>query len=222
MARHQLSNADRLYLGSVRNNRFQDGKPGLPISPLYVYTVQPAVAVATAAAASQAVTTAWTLNGTLASGGVVTFDVPRNVVAAWTNTAIITITGTDAYGLPLVEASASGTSHTGNKAFKTITSITSNAALTAATAGTGAKLGLPIRSDAGSTLLVLLNGVSVDAATAVRAVTTAATSTTGDVRGTVTTAGTMNATNYFMVLMGYAQGQLTDYNAAYGVAQFAG
>lgn len=73
-----------------------------------------------------------------------TADVPRNVVAAWTGTAILTVTGTDAYGNTIVEKSGSGTSLTGKKAFKTVTGISSSANITALTVGTGDVLGLPV------------------------------------------------------------------------------
>ena len=72
------------------------------------------------------------------------FDVPRNVVAGWTGTAVLTFTGKDEYGNTMVETSASGTSHTGSKAFKEITSVSSSASITSATVGTGNKLGLPV------------------------------------------------------------------------------
>ena len=72
-----------------------------------------------------------------------TADVPRNVVAAWTGTAVLTITGTDEYGNTIVESSASGTSLTGLKAFKTVTGISSSANITSLTVGTGDVLGLP-------------------------------------------------------------------------------
>lgn len=71
-------------------------------------------------------------------------DVPRNVVAAWTGAAIMTVTGQDEYGNTMIEASASGTSLTGKKAFKKITSIAVSANVTALTVGTGDVLGLPI------------------------------------------------------------------------------
>ena len=55
--------------------------------------------------ASQNVTIATTplalLNGALASGGKVVLDVPRNVVAAWTGAAVVTVTGTDEHGNPV-------------------------------------------------------------------------------------------------------------------------
>lgn len=70
-------------------------------------------------------------------------DVPRNVVAAWTNTAVLTVTGKDEYGDVMIEQSASGTSFTGKKAFKEITSIAVSADVTSLTVGTGDVLGLP-------------------------------------------------------------------------------
>lgn len=73
-----------------------------------------------------------------------TADVPRNVVAAWTGTAVLTITGKDAYGNTIVESSASGTSLTGTKAFKQVTGISSSANITSLTVGTGNVLGLPV------------------------------------------------------------------------------
>lgn len=72
-----------------------------------------------------------------------TADAPRNVVAAWTGTAVLTVTGTDEYGNTIVESSASGTSLAGKKAFKTVTGISSSANITSLTVGTGDILGLP-------------------------------------------------------------------------------
>ena len=109
----------------------------------------PAAAAANNIAASQSVAAAasFSLNGSLLSAvatGKVILDVPRNVVAAWTTTSILTITGKDEYGNTMIEVSASGTSHTGKKAFKEITSVVSSASITGATIGTGKVLGLPV------------------------------------------------------------------------------
>lgn len=95
------------------------------------------------ASQSGTASTAMTINGALAANGVATFDVPRNVVAAWTGTAVLTITGKDEDGNTVVESSASGTSHTGKKAFKTVTSVVPSANITGATVGSGVVLGLP-------------------------------------------------------------------------------
>lgn len=72
-----------------------------------------------------------------------TADVPRNVVAGWTGTAVLTVTGTDEYGAVLKESSGSGTSFTGKKAFKTVTNIETSANITGLTVGTGNVFGLP-------------------------------------------------------------------------------
>jgi hypothetical protein len=137
------------------------------------------------------------LNGTTA--GVL--DVPRNVIAAWTGAAILTITGTDFYGQTQTEASASGTTFTGKKAFATITSAVFGAAVTAATIGTGNALGLPFKVGQGDIMDMYFNN-GVDASTLVVGDTTfPATSSTGDVRGTVTAAGTLNGSSVYTALI---------------------
>ncbi len=121
----------------------------------------PAAANSSNISASQTVTgagTAFLLNGTTA--GIL--DVARNVVAAWSNTAVLTITGKDPNGNTVVETSASGTSHTGKKAFKSITSVKTSATVTGATAGTGDVLGLPVRvSEANAILAEIKDGVAL-------------------------------------------------------------
>lgn len=149
----------------------------------------PVAASANAVATSQAVTVGTSplalINGALASGGVATFDVPRNVVAAWTGTSVITVKGTDVDGKPLTESSASGTSLAGKKAFKTITSVSFSADVTGATVGTGDVLGLPVFLPGTAYVLKeLQDGAAATAGTVVAGVSTAATATTGDVRGT--------------------------------------
>jgi hypothetical protein len=109
----------------------------------------PLAAVSNGVSSSQSVSgsAAALLNGSLLStivNGRMIFDVPRNVVGAWTNAAVVTITGRDDYGRVMVEQSASGTSHTGKKAFKEITSIVPSTSITGATFGTGNVLGLPV------------------------------------------------------------------------------
>lgn len=174
------------------------------------------------AVASQSATAATGLatgiNGALASGGVATFDVPRNVVAGWTNTAVLTVTGTDEYGAVVRESSASGTSFTGKKAFKTVTGVSVSADVTGLTVGSGVVLGLPafIPYAAGSVVKEIQDGANATAGTVVAGVTTAATATTGDVRGTWTPNGTPNGTINFAVVL-----HLDDPNYR-GVAQFAG
>lgn len=121
----------------------------------------PITADADGVAASQSVAAAaaFVLDGVLVSNGKAIFDTPRNVVASWTGTAVLTITGKDVDGNTVVEASASGTSHTGSKAFKEVTSVTSSASITSATVGTGVKIGVPIRiADASYVIAEMKNG----------------------------------------------------------------
>lgn len=131
-----------------------------------------------------------------------TMDVPRNVVAAWTNTAIITIVGTDEYGVVMTEVSASGTSHTGSKAFKTITSITPNANVTGMTAGTGAKLGLPVYVEGAGMLLAELQDFAIPTAgTLVGGNTSVPSSSTGDARGTYTPNASADGSKKFGIIV---------------------
>lgn len=153
------------------------------------------------------------LNG--ASGA--TLDFPRNVVAAWTNSAIVTVTGRDEYGNVMVEASSSGTSFTGKKAFKTITSVIFNASVTGATVGTGDVLGLPIfLPGLGSIIRELQDGATATAGTPLAGVQTTPTATTGDVRGTYDPNAACDGSKVFELIV--ALGDPT-YK---GVNQFAG
>ena len=180
-----------LEVPGVRDVRDENGKtPILRANSMPVVQVSlgnPVVADADGICASQAGTadTAMLLNGALLASGRMVLDVPRNVVAAWTGTAVLTVTGLDEYGNTVVESSASGTSMTGKKAFKEITSVVPSANITAATVGTGDVFGLPLFL--GSTGLVireLQDGAAATAGTVVAADTSVPTATTGDVRGT--------------------------------------
>lgn len=179
-------------------------------------------AVSNGVIASQAITAAGGpatgINGSLATSGVATFDVPRNVVAAWTGTAVLTVTGTDEYGNVVKESSASGTSLTGKKAFKTVTAVSVTADVTGATVGTGVVLGLPfyIPYAAGSVAKEIQDGANATAGTFVAGVGTAATATSGDVRGTWAPNGTPNGTINFATVL------YSDNPNYKGVAQFAG
>lgn len=114
-----------------------------------------------------------------------TLDVPRNVVGAWTTNSNVVVTGKDAYGRTVVESVTGAAAFTGKKAFKTITSITSSAAITAATFGWGDVLGLPVLlPQVGLVCKELQDGVAATAGTVVAGVVTAATATSGDIRGT--------------------------------------
>lgn len=161
------------------------------VQELHVHLVNlgaPDAAVSNGVCASQALNTGvdGLINGSLAAGGVAIFDVPRNVVAAWTNTAVLTVTGLDEYGNVMVESSASGTTMAGAKAFKRITRVRISANATGLTVGTGDVLGLPFfLHGAARVIREIQDGAVATAGTVVAGVTTnPATATTGDPRGT--------------------------------------
>ena len=142
------------------------------------------------------------INGALASGGEAVLDVPRAIVAAWTGTAVVTVTGYDEYGMPMTESSASGTSLTGKKAFKRVTGVTTSADITALTVGTGKVLGLPVfLPGSGYVVRELQNGSPPTAGATVAGDLTKATATTGDVRGTYAPNTNPNGSNSIQLLL---------------------
>lgn len=227
--RHTISRADTIFSGGAYYPRAFP-YPGLPCHFFNSKTYGAiALASANAIALSQGVTggVAGLVNGALATAGIAQLDVARNVVAAWTGTSILTVTGTDQYGATMSEKSASGTSFTGKKAFFTITGFSFSATVTAATLGTGVAIGLPYRVDANGILKSSQTNTN-DAATFVPADTTSpATQLTGDVRGTVTFASAPDGTKTYKVYFDIADrtGGIPDPQTnwksvgAYGVAQ---
>jgi hypothetical protein len=170
------------------------------MSPINVYNIVPAALDADGICAQQTLAAAGNalLNGALASGGTVTLDVPRNVIvdAAGAATAVLTVTGTDVYGIPMSEAiTLNGTTAVaGKKAFKTITSIAASAAATDFFVGTGDVFGLPIRANNRNYVQTAWNSAFVTTGTFAAADATTATTTTGDVRGTFAPADAADAT----------------------------
>lgn len=168
--------------------------PGAPVSPVYLYDIVPVALDADGIAAAQAVAGAGnlTLNGALASGGTVTLDVPRTVEIDSSNagdtTQTATVYGTDVYGNAMTETIAFNgtTAVAGQKAFKTVTRVAISAALAGnANVGTTDVFGLPFRVDSRNYCLTAWNGAFVTTGTFAAAdVTSPATATTNDVRGT--------------------------------------
>lgn len=165
---------------------------------------KPIVSDADGAVASQAATLATGLatgiNGALAADDIATFDVARNVVAAWTGAAVLSVTGTDAYGGFIVEESASGTSLAGKKAFKTITSVTTSADITGLTVGTGKVLGLPVFVGSAEDIIAEKDTGAATTGALVVGDGATSTATTGDVRGTYTPSGTLNGVRDFVII----------------------
>lgn len=182
--------------------------PGAPTSPVYVYDIAPVALDADGICAQQTLGGAGDalINGALASSGVVTLDVPRNVVvdAAGAATAVLTVYGTDVYGNAMSEAiTLNGTTAvSGKKAFKTITRVAASAAATDFFVGTGDVFGLPFRVDSRNYTLTAWNGAFVTTGTLTAAVTTSpATTTTGDVRGTYAVPDAADGTKMLTIWM---------------------
>lgn len=133
-----------------------------------------------------------TLNGALVVNGVAVLDVPRNVIAdsGGADDAVLTVYGTDEYGVSMIEAIQlnATTAVPGKKAFKTITRVACDKAIAnGAFLGTGDVLGLPCFLPAATHIIADFEDNVVDLSidgTAVAGVTSVATATTGDVRGT--------------------------------------
>jgi hypothetical protein len=154
-------------------------------------------------------------------------DVPRNlqVVSSSTDTAVITIRGYDEYGVAMTESFTlnSGTPVFGLKAFKTVVSYQAGTAMSNnLSIGTGPAYGLPYYLAAqggtgiGSILRESQDGAAASAGTAVGGVLTAATATTGDVRGTITPNTTADGAKVYDVYMFVADPNFL------GVPQYAG
>jgi hypothetical protein len=192
--------SDGVRAGRNFANNGTANQPGVFMSPINVYDVVPAALVTNGICTQQTITGATNavINGSLASGGVATLDVPRNVIvdAAGAATAVLTVYGTDAYGITMSEAiTLNGTTAVaGKKAFKTITRIASSATATDIFVGTGDVFGLPIRANSRNYVQTAWGGAFVTTGTFVAAVTTSpATTTTGDVRGTFAPADAADA-----------------------------
>lgn len=193
--------SDGVRAGRNFENNGTANQPGVFMSPINVYDIVPLALDADGICAQQTLAAAGNalLNGALASGGTVTLDVPRNVIvdAAGAATAVLTVTGTDAYGIPMSEAiTLNGvTAVAGKKAFKTITRIAASIAATDFFVGTGDVFGLPIRANSRNYVQTAWNGTFVTTGTFVAAVATSpATTTTGDVRGTYAVPDAADAT----------------------------
>ena len=204
--------SDDLFLGTAEtymglNSALGNPSPmGLGVGPLgriYVWDTVPAAPATNNIATASVYTSTVTLTAGAGTTSVVRpdgitvvqLDVPRAVAtttgAGTPTTRNVTISGFDVYGQPMSEVIVTGTvastTVNGKKAFFQIRSITiSGSPVVTVSVGTTDVLGLPVRvTDAGYLARVgWSNTLADNAGTFVAAVTTAATTTSGDVRGT--------------------------------------
>lgn len=201
--------SEDIFLGAAVTGMGQDlGNPSPmtlgvgPMARIYVWDVIAAVKSATNIANTQTPAGAGSL--TLAAGAgntsvvrpdggvVVQLDCPRNVrvtQAAGGTQRIFTVTGYDIYGQAVSEAITSTVNSvvSGKKAFEQILSIAvSGGTATGCSVGTGDALGCPVRVTDKAYIVHAgySDTLADDAGTFVNADGAAATTTTGDVRGT--------------------------------------
>lgn len=209
----------------------QKGVPGAPISPIYVYEVTPTTGTTVTIAAAQAVSGAGnlTINGTLATSGVATLDVPRNVIlvssSGTDSTQTATVTGTDLYTVPTVETiTLTGTTAAqGLKAFLTVSKVAMSASTVGnISAGSGDKFGVPFRINKKGSLQAFWDAAwnSGSGTTTLAVTTNPATATTGDVRGTYLPATASDGTRT-LALWVYMD-DVESANGLYGIDQYGG
>ena len=242
--------SDDLFLGTAEtymglNSALGNPSPmGLGVGPLgriYVWDTIPA-ALATNNIATASV---YTSTVTLTAGAgttsvvrpdgitVVQLDVPRAVAtttgAGTPTSRNVTISGFDVYGQPMSEVIATGTVQSttvnGKKAFFQIRSITiSGSPVVTVAVGTTDILGIPVRvTNAGYLARVgWENALADDAGTFVAASVATATTTTGDVRGTLVPSTATNGAKRLVVgilLPAIAVGPQATRTGALGVTQ---
>ena len=196
------------YMGTNSNSNLGDPSPmdlGVgPLGRIYVWDTVPLTKGAANIAAASAYTAAITLTaGTGVTSVVRTdsvtalqVDVPRalsiTIGAGTITNRNVTITGYDYYGQPMSEVIATGTTQSttvnGKKAFWQITAASVSGAVGATVSiGTTDIFGAPVRFNNRGYLARVGwdNTLAENAATATVADATTATTTTGDVRGTV-------------------------------------
>jgi hypothetical protein len=237
MARHNLSAADKLFYGQSQIAAKFDSQRGIPLHPVILVDLgAPAaldadalVVAATSTELPNATTITYTFPGSASpidgarADGIL--DKPRNITAAATHGSSVVamtllVTGKDENGVTLTEQlpiSAGGTSQTatGKKAFKTLTSIAITSAGNATTntldMGFGDTLGLPyLLKEKNKAIYLMDNVIQTGGTITVADTTDPATTTTGDVRGTILPATACNGSRR------YRNDSAT---SAYGVAQ---
>lgn len=211
-----------------------------PLGRIYVFDVVPQAASTSNIAATQTPTGAGNLTLTAGAGvqqvvrndGVTVYqlDCPRAVAVSLVTggtARAYTISGYDYYGQPMSEVitSVAAATTNGKKAFYQISSVSgAGASVTAVTVGTTQLIGLPVRvTDGGYLCHVGWSGsFALDTGTLAVAVTAAATTTTGDVRGTFSPSSAPDGIKRLVLgimLPGIAVGPNSTRTGALGVTQ---
>lgn len=170
------------------------------------------------------------------SGALQAFDSNTMIARAVSLTGVasgsggaVTVRGYDVYGQAMTETitmTGGATTTNGKKAFKFVTSITPGFTDThTISAGTADVYGLPLKANTYGFVNATFNNAPVTAPGFVAADTTAASATTGDVRGTITS--TSDGTKRLQIMQGPSIPNLLEmapgvYTGLYGLTNFAG
>lgn len=218
-----------LRVGRAEGRGSRYGVRGLDVVVGQRYTITPAAIATGAVCATQSAAAAGnlTINGTLASGGVATLDVPRAVTVTSTgddSPVNITITGTDAYGQTLVWTTTgpNAAATTSPKAFKTVTQVSVDTAVvsTLIAIGTGDRFGFPLKVAKRSDVLVWWDGTLTTTSSGFTAADSTGSAKSGDVRGTYAVQSAADATKVLDMIVFSADPDTTD--GLFGTAQYSG
>ena len=218
-----------LRVGRAEGRGSRYGVRGLDVVVGQRYTITPAAIATGAVCATQSAAAAGnlTINGTLASGGVATLDVPRAVTVTSTGNdspVNITITGTDAYGQTLVWTTTgpNAAATTSPKAFKTVTQVSVDTAVvsTLIAIGTGDRFGFPLKVAKRSDVLIWWDGTLTTTSSGFTAADSTGSAKSGDVRGTYAVQSAADATKVLDMIVFSADPDTTD--GLFGTAQYSG
>lgn len=210
---------------------------GVPTSPIYVFDVVPLTLqtnnIATSQTLSGAPATVTLTAGTGVSSttlrngaSVYALDTPRCITITGSATTVAaisyTISGYDEYQQAMTQT-ITGPSSTGSvtttKAFKYISGITATGNSTSSVAiGTSDTLGLPLKAGAFEYVRLAYNNIGITSSAGfTAAVTTTATATTGDVRGTYALQSASDGSKRFTAFIFVKDSSTV--SGAFGVAQ---
>lgn len=239
MAKHTITTADKIYVGNAKhpqalnaaNNLDGVGVSGKGVPITIIYQANMGTPVVSSGAADNKIllsssltggTAVTVMTGSFAVAGVANMDVPRAVIAAWTTSSTITVTGKDLYGRVQIESMASpGTAFNGKKAFSSVTSILFSASVTSCTVGVSNILGMPHKVNGKFDFLAFYPDAGANeiaTATYVAPDVTAVSAITGDTRGTINPATAPNGSIRYRAWYKYA-GLAAD-SDAYGLLPF--
>ena len=222
--------SDDIMIGPVNSGKTNSAGPSPmelgvgPMGRVYVFDAVPVALNLVGIAAAQAVAGAANLTLTTAATGItystlpngsalLNLDVARNVdilsSSASDTAVVITVYGYDLYGQPMSEAiTTNGTTRVaGKKAFKSVYRVASGgAAVGNISVGFGDVIGLPYRIVSRDYILPANYNATAVALTAftVADVTSPATTTTGDVRGTLTLPSAADGAKRIVACIGLA------------------